>query len=176
MDCRIQRFDKEYRWTRDDGAPFFDEKGVFQGFIGSCFDVTEAVESRRIIEERDSRFQLLVNSIDEIFWMIDPVDNKMIYVSPAFERLWGSGVADLYSSPNLFVETIHLDDRGAYLEIVKSCHSAGKSYECDYRILGVDGNTLRIFEKGYPVYGDDGELIYMASVCTDISEQRALEE
>ena len=49
MEYRLRRYDGEYRWIFDRGVPFNDEKGSFGGYIGSCIDVTESVEARRLI-------------------------------------------------------------------------------------------------------------------------------
>ncbi|CAA9583381.1 Two-component system sensor histidine kinase/response regulator hybrid [uncultured Synechococcales cyanobacterium] len=49
MDYRLRRFDGEYRWVLDIGAPRFTADGSFVGYIGSCVDITERkqVESER---------------------------------------------------------------------------------------------------------------------------------
>ena len=47
MEYRLRRFDREFRWVSDVGVPRFDSQGNFEGYIGSCIDVTE----RRAAEE-----------------------------------------------------------------------------------------------------------------------------
>lgn len=46
MEYRLRRHDGVYRWILDRGAPFFDNDGVFAGYIGSCIDINEQVEAR----------------------------------------------------------------------------------------------------------------------------------
>jgi two-component system, LuxR family, sensor kinase FixL len=41
MDYRLRRFDGEYRWVLDTGAPRFDSQGAFLGYIGSVIDITD---------------------------------------------------------------------------------------------------------------------------------------
>jgi PAS domain S-box-containing protein len=45
---RMRRTDGVYRWLLDKGMPLHDSDGEFQGYIGSCVDITE----RRAMEER----------------------------------------------------------------------------------------------------------------------------
>ena len=44
VEYRLRRYDGLYRWVVSHGIPRYDEHGVFAGFIGSCFDVTDQHE------------------------------------------------------------------------------------------------------------------------------------
>jgi PAS domain S-box-containing protein len=55
MEYRLKRHDGEYRWILDKGAPFFTESNEFQGFIGSCIDVTDRIEAQRALDEARER-------------------------------------------------------------------------------------------------------------------------
>jgi PAS domain S-box-containing protein len=52
MEYRLRRYDGEYRWVFDRGVPFQNEQGVFSGYIGSCIDITDRVEARKMILEK----------------------------------------------------------------------------------------------------------------------------
>jgi PAS domain S-box-containing protein len=41
VECRLRRSDGEYRWLLDSGTPRLDREGRFNGYIGSCIDITE---------------------------------------------------------------------------------------------------------------------------------------
>ncbi|MDO8846869.1 MAG: sensor domain-containing diguanylate cyclase [Coriobacteriia bacterium] len=41
MEYRLRRYDGEYRWIRDFGQPFYAPDGVFLGYIGACYDITD---------------------------------------------------------------------------------------------------------------------------------------
>ena len=57
MEYRLKRFDGEYRWVLDIGIPRFDSDGTFEGYIGSCLDLTEQREVMEALREsqRESR-------------------------------------------------------------------------------------------------------------------------
>jgi PAS domain S-box-containing protein len=50
MEYRLRRYDGEYRWILDRGTPLDSASGQFNGFIGSCIDITDRKEAER---ERD---------------------------------------------------------------------------------------------------------------------------
>jgi diguanylate cyclase (GGDEF)-like protein/PAS domain S-box-containing protein len=50
MEYRLARFDGQPRWINDRGVPFYDENGLFSGYIGSCIDVTDNIEGRKLTE------------------------------------------------------------------------------------------------------------------------------
>ena len=41
LEYRLRRWDGQYGWILDHGAPRFEPDGTFLGYIGSCIDVTE---------------------------------------------------------------------------------------------------------------------------------------
>ena len=60
MEYRLRRHDGAYRWLFDRGVPFNDDHGNFAGYIGSCIDITENVEARRLIlREKESEIKQL---------------------------------------------------------------------------------------------------------------------
>jgi len=51
MEYRLRRHDGQYRWLVDNGVPRYLADGTFAGFIGSCMDIDELLESERIKKE-----------------------------------------------------------------------------------------------------------------------------
>jgi PAS domain S-box-containing protein len=50
MEYRLRRHDGIYRWIADRGAAFYDARGQFAGYIGSCVDVTDRVEAQKALK------------------------------------------------------------------------------------------------------------------------------
>ena len=51
MEYRLRRADGEYRWLLDNGVPRFAPSGVFEGYIGSCIDITDRKHEEELREE-----------------------------------------------------------------------------------------------------------------------------
>lgn len=56
MEYRLRRADGEYSWVLDTGVPRLDGDGTFEGYIGSCVDITE--QKRSAEETQQLRDQL----------------------------------------------------------------------------------------------------------------------
>jgi signal transduction histidine kinase len=59
MEYRLRRRDGEYRWVLDHGVPLFS-RGELQGFIGSCFDITEHKQAAESLRQTASMRALTV--------------------------------------------------------------------------------------------------------------------
>jgi two-component system CheB/CheR fusion protein len=55
MEYRLRRHDGAWRWILDKGSPSFAADGAFQGFIGSCVDVTDRVEAQAALAEAQAK-------------------------------------------------------------------------------------------------------------------------
>jgi PAS domain S-box-containing protein len=53
MEYRMQRFDGQYRWVLDTGIPRFRSDGAFEGYIGSCIDITDQKQVEETLRARE---------------------------------------------------------------------------------------------------------------------------
>src|SRR5262249_5751727 len=109
------------------------------------------------------------------FWMKDPYRNEVIYVSPAYERIWGRSCASIFETPHDWPSAIHPDDRARVLQSALSKQARG-DYDETYRIERPDGTVRWIHDHAFPVHGPAGEMIRIVGTAEDITAQRHLEE
>jgi PAS domain S-box-containing protein len=55
LEFRLRRFDGEYRWLLETGAPRIDVDGKFSGFIGSCVDITDRKRAEEDLRDISGR-------------------------------------------------------------------------------------------------------------------------
>jgi len=73
-----------------------------------------AIERKRTesaLQESEERFRRMADAIPEVIWFTALEPEKVLYVSPSFERIWGLPVKNLYENPRLWIEAIHPEDR-----------------------------------------------------------------
>jgi PAS domain S-box-containing protein len=130
----------------------------------------------RELRDQEGRFRQLAENIREVFWLITPDFSELIYVSPAFERVWGRSVASLYASPGSWLEAIHPDDRERVHETWRQAVSLEQPFESEYRLLRSDGAVRWILDRGFPVRDPTGKLYRMAGVAEDFTDRKRAEE
>ncbi len=115
----------EYRYLRADGRI-----GVMQDcayverapdgratrMLGALRDITDERTAERALRESEERFRQIAETIREVFWLTELETGRVLYVSPAFEALWGRSISSLNREPFAFLEAIHPEDRPRLLE------------------------------------------------------------
>ena len=139
--------------------------------------IEQRVEERtRELREQEERFRQLAENIHQVFWLMSSDLNKIIYVSPAYERLWGRSIDSLYASPHSWLDAVHPDDRDRVREEWRQAIAAEQEFECEYRLLRSDGAIRWIFDRGFPVRDSSGKMYRMAGLAEDVTERRLAEE
>jgi PAS domain S-box-containing protein len=173
----------EFRMLRPDGAIYWvearglvhcDELGFARRMMGVSIDMTEHKRSEARLQESDRRFRQLAENIHEVFWMSNPSTSEMLYISPAYETIWGRTCAELYAHPRSFIEAIHPEDREPFMAKLQQ-KSTGDPMDTQYRIVRPDGSIRWIWDRGFPIKDDSGEVYRIAGIAEDITERKRTE-
>ena len=71
----------------------------------------ERVQQRTAeLAQSEERFRRMAETIPDVFWIRTPGLEKTLYVSPAYEQIWGRSLESLYASPKSFIDAVHPDD------------------------------------------------------------------
>ena len=152
------------------------------GRIGDAFNsladsleksVRQAKDYAGSLKESEGRFRQLAENINQVFWMTDAKREKLLYISPAFERIWGASAESLTGPQSLF-DAVHGDDKERVLSAVKNMLLG--QYDETYRIIRRDGETRWIRDRAFPVRNEKGEIIRIAGIAEDITASKSVEE
>jgi PAS domain S-box-containing protein len=132
-------------------------------------------QAEEALRESEHRFRQVTESIDEVFWLTDTAKNQMIYISPAYEKIWGRTCESLYATPQSWMEAIHPEDRERVRNAALTLQ-ASAAYDVEYRIIRLDGSTRWIRDRAFPIRNESGRVYRVAGVAEDITSRRQLEE
>jgi two-component system, cell cycle sensor histidine kinase and response regulator CckA len=127
------------------------------------------------LQESEERFRQLAENITEsVFWMADPKAMQMLYVSPAYESIWGNSCESLYANFMEWIEAIHLDDRSRIQANFFEQSLLG-NYDEEYRIVRPDGSLRWIRDRGFPIKDQHGKAYRSVGFAEDITNRKSAE-
>ena len=146
--------------------------------IGFAIGVHEREAERRRAEAQqqaaEDRFRQLAETIQQVFWMTN-AHGTLLYVSPAFETIFGRPCDSVASSPGVWMDAVHPDDRERVEQAAYARLRRGE-YDEVYRIVRPDGAVRWIRDRAFHIYDDAGQVHRLVGTAADITEQRQLEE
>ncbi len=127
-------------------------------------------ERTRKLARSEQRFRQLAENIDALFFVRSADPPEFLYVSPAFERIWGRPGPIGWEA---FLETIHTDDR----EAVRAASARPEEgHDFEYRIVRADGGIRWIRSRAFPVLDEAGRVVRVAGIAEDVTERKSVEQ
>lgn len=127
------------------------------------------------MRESDTRFRQLAEHIREVFWLATADQQEILYVSPAYQALWGRDPERLMIAPFEWAEAIHPHDRERVLNRILAQAHLG-TYEEEYRIVRPDGTIRWIHDRAFPIRDAEGKVFRIAGIAEDATERKLAEQ
>jgi PAS domain S-box-containing protein len=172
-----------WKHCRKDGSTFDAEisitaitlkgKTYLQGIVR---DVSQRKHMEKALAESEKKYRLITETIHDCFWIATPDIDKMLYVSPAYETIWGRSCESLYKSPRSFVDAMHPDDRKRAVDTLDEHRSQMKPCTITYRIVRPDGSIHWIEDRSFPVLDENGNWYMNVGVASDITVRKRMED
>jgi two-component system cell cycle sensor histidine kinase/response regulator CckA len=104
-------------------------------------------EGARLSSEK--RFNYLTDNLNQGVWFAQANPPQVLYVNPAFERIWGLPAARFYEHPKLCRDFIHPDHRQVVSEVYDTeiANPTGRDLHLLYRIVRPDGQVRWIHDR-----------------------------
>jgi two-component system cell cycle sensor histidine kinase/response regulator CckA len=149
------------------------------GNIGLALEVNRREVARQAAEaglhESEERFRQLAENMNQVFWMTDLSKGQMLYISPAYEKVWGRSLESLRAAPFTWLEAIHVEDRERVRQAALTQQALGR-YDETFRVVRPDGSVRWVRDRAFPVRSADGVVVRIVGTVEDITERLLLEE
>lgn len=137
-----------------------------------------ALSGRLPINQQNWNYELLVQiaeNIKEVFWLHDTVDDRTLYVSPAFKTIWGIEIDDYSKAAGLWLNSIHDDDKEKANNSFTKIVNGSNVEEREYRVIRPNGEIRYIRDRGWAIFDEKGNVVKVAGVAEDITERMIVE-
>ncbi|OGV88255.1 MAG: hypothetical protein A3K19_11565 [Lentisphaerae bacterium RIFOXYB12_FULL_65_16] len=197
---RYRRKDGVYRWFADHYTITRDATGQPLYWVGTVRDVTDLKQAREALQrslddmdsqvrqrtaelrvaldslqKREELFRQMATTIRQVFWVEDAATAKILYVSPAYETIWGRTCESAYEEPTSWQRAIHPDDRNRVLQSMAVKRQQGDCEDEEYRIVRPDGTVRWVHDRGFPVRDATGKVFRIVGCIDDVTERKQLE-
>jgi PAS domain S-box-containing protein len=129
------------------------------------------------LQENEERFRQITETIQEVFWLGTPDWSQVLYISPAYEALWGRSCESLYADPRSWLDGIAEEDRQAVIDEIRR-RSAGAPTGPqfpEFRIVRPDGSVRWALARIFPIRDETGKVYRVAGLVEDISDRKKAE-
>ncbi len=178
IECDNHKFDGTSIWVEGNYICIYDIYGRIVGYFGVQRDISGRKKAEAALKESEERFRQLAENIESVFWTIDFKQEKLIYISPAYEKIWDRSRADLYTFRQSFTDFVHPEDsdevRAAFSRLIvcKNDNNNENDNEIEYRIVRPDGEIRWIRDRAFPIKDSTGEIYRIVGIAEDISERK----
>lgn len=156
-------------------VPVEVEDGIVE-LYGIYRDLTERKRVEQALHRSEAHLRNLLHGIRAVVWECQTDSWEFTYISQGVEEILGYPVESWYDDPDLWVRTIHPEDRGRVVEQCRGGVDAGRDSTFEYRAIARDGNVVWLRDIVHVVVGEGNRATRLRGVILDITEEKRLEE
>ena len=124
------------------------------------------------VQEREERFRQIADNVREVFFMISAETDEILYISPAYEKVWGRTCESLYEDPQSWLFAIHPEDSFKALATLETQFRTGDEFQEEYRIVRPDGSIRWVSVNAFPIRDKSGKVSRFVGIAEDITQSK----
>jgi PAS domain S-box-containing protein len=132
----------------------------------------QLARTEEALRESEERFRQLAENIPQSFWLLE--SGRLLYISPAYDAIWGRPREPLYNDVTPYLESIHPDDLPGVMQFVNQLVLDTPTPH-EYRIIRPDGAVRWISSRAFPVRDARGTIYRIAGLSEDITARKEAE-
>ena len=173
--------DGSVHWLQTTKMAFLPPGATERAIMGVAVDITERKQAEQALVASEEKFRRIAANIDDVLYSVDAATREFIYLSPAFEQLFGYALADVQrmGGRRAFLEQVIQDCKFAaqeqYMDRLQSLLqpvSLTERWETWWRCR--DG-SLKCMEDHWIAVYDGDRLVATEGVLRNITERKRLE-
>jgi diguanylate cyclase (GGDEF)-like protein/PAS domain S-box-containing protein len=160
------------------GEPVLDDYGLMIKTVGTRQDITEKKLAEQELQQSHSLFHQAEAMGNMGRWSWDLVEDKLIYCSDQFARIYGMTVPealDYFISTEAEIDIIHPDDKERFNQEQYDPNGLHDSLDIEYRIINPSGDIRHVYTRSELVFGNNGAPSQSFGTIQDITESKQVD-
>lgn len=154
----------------------FDREGKVEYLIIAGKDITERQQAEEALRQSEERLREITENISEVFFMIAPHTAEILYISSAYERIWGRSCQSLYENPQSWLLAIHPEDYARAVSTLETQFRTGEEFHEEYRIIRPDGSIRWVWTRAFPIRDRADKVCRFVGIAEDITERKQAQD
>ncbi|MGX0893547.1 diguanylate cyclase (GGDEF)-like protein/PAS domain S-box-containing protein [Pseudomonas sp. ADAK2 TE3594] len=128
------------------------------------------------LSEREQLFSSLLVSVNAVLWAFNWETRQVLYVSPAYERIFGRPAGLLLSDYNHWRDSVYPDDLDYAERSLAQVLVKGAVEDREYRIIAADGQVRWLSDKCFiNRQAESGQPVIIVGIAEDITEKKQMQ-
>ena len=168
-DSHYKSKDGQTHWIEFSGDEF-DDGGIGQTVL-YIYDITYRRNVISELNKSENCFRQMAESVQDIFWISNRSDGQLIYISPAYETIFGRSREEMYLDSDSYLKYVHPKDKE---RVINRFREPDLETNEEYRMIRPDGTIRWLRSKSFPVRDINGKVYRTVGLSTDITEEKNL--
>lgn len=138
----------------------------------------QALQANRELAVSEAKFRQLAENIEHVLWL--QTDDRLLYINPAYEKVFGRKITELYEYVNTVFETILPKDKPGFFAAYQKAVAEGSNFSQEFRIRHANGKVRWIWARTFQFTVPGTNEHRQVGIAQDITEikqtQQALHE
>ncbi|MDU0371427.1 PAS domain-containing protein [Hymenobacter endophyticus] len=170
-ECRLRRYDGQYRWMLSRAVPENHAFGKPAYWHGAMVEVHDQRELAEVLRKAEAELRFLADSIPELIWIASPTGLVNYYNQFISEY---SGLTADELGPTGWINLLHPAEQAETARRWVFCVSSGEAFEGVVRMRRHDGAYRWHLIRARRL--DDGQGLRWFGACTDVDDQNRLRQ
>jgi PAS domain S-box-containing protein len=142
--------------------------------------IKESAHDRMLMQQRligsQELFRQMTETVDEVFWAITADATRLLYLSPAYERILGVDSAPEDKRQSVILDAVSQEDQARIIQTLHQIRRDRVGIGLIHRVTRADGTTRWVRTRGFPVEDATGHIYRIVGYVEDITERKLADE
>jgi PAS domain S-box-containing protein len=138
-------------------------------------DISNQTRDQAALRTANERLSLVLNVASVAVWVTSADGSAMLEVTDSIKRIYGRSADEFRSTPSLWLDVVHPDDRNIAMRSLVDINVMGHSLS-EYRIIRRDGEVRWVLDEKSLIRDASGNVVQLGGAVHDVTERREAEE